>query len=75
MTLWLQLNSCSVWAQRDEGLLNRINRLTAILLHLQTGKRSAAEIVQHCEVSRRTFQHNIDALHKIDTHKYFYFYS
>jgi predicted DNA-binding transcriptional regulator YafY len=42
--------------------MNRIDRLTAILLLLQTGKRSAAEIAQHFEVSRRTIQRDIDAL-------------
>jgi predicted DNA-binding transcriptional regulator YafY len=42
--------------------MNRIDRLTAIILLLQTGKRSAAEIAQHFEVSRRTIQRDIDAL-------------
>ncbi|QBD77093.1 YafY family transcriptional regulator [Ktedonosporobacter rubrisoli] len=42
--------------------MNRIDRLTAILLLLQTGKRSATEIAQHFEVSRRTIQRDIDAL-------------
>jgi len=42
--------------------MNRIDRLTAILLLLQTGKRSAAAIAQHFEVSRRTIQRDIDAL-------------
>ena len=42
--------------------MNRIDRLTAILLLLQTGKRSAAEIALHFEVSRRTIQRDIDAL-------------
>lgn len=42
--------------------MNRIDRLTAILLLLQTGKRSSAEIAQHFEVSRRTIQRDIDAL-------------
>jgi predicted DNA-binding transcriptional regulator YafY len=42
--------------------MNRTDRLTAILLLLQTGKRSAAEIAQHFEVSRRTIQRDIDAL-------------
>jgi predicted DNA-binding transcriptional regulator YafY len=45
--------------------MNRIDRLTAILLLLQTGKRSAAEIAQHFEVSRRTIQRDIDALCEI----------
>jgi len=42
--------------------MNRIDRLTAILLLLQGGKRSAGEIAQHFEVSRRTIQRDIDAL-------------
>lgn len=42
--------------------MNRMDRLTAILLLLQTGKRSAAELAQHFEVSRRTIQRDIDAL-------------
>src|SRR5581483_1426241 len=42
--------------------MNRIDRLTAILLLLQRGNRSAAEIAQHFEVSRRTIQRDIDAL-------------
>ncbi|GHO44346.1 helix-turn-helix transcriptional regulator [Ktedonospora formicarum] len=42
--------------------MNRIERLTAILLFLQGGKRSASEIARHFEVSRRTIQRDIDAL-------------
>lgn len=42
--------------------MNRIDRLTAILLLLQREKRSAAEIARHFEVSRRTIQRDIDAL-------------
>jgi predicted DNA-binding transcriptional regulator YafY len=42
--------------------MNRIDRLTAILLLLQGGKRSAGEIARHFEVSRRTIQRDIDAL-------------
>ena len=42
--------------------MNRIERLTAILLLLQGGKRSATEIARHFEVSRRTIQRDIDAL-------------
>lgn len=42
--------------------MNRIDRLTAILLLLQGGKRTAREIAQHFEVSRRTIQRDIDAL-------------
>lgn len=42
--------------------MNRIDRLTAILLLLQTKKRTSGEIAQHFEVSRRTIQRDIDAL-------------
>lgn len=42
--------------------MNRIDRLTAILLLLQGGKRPAAEIARRFEVSRRTIQRDIDAL-------------
>lgn len=42
--------------------MNRMDRLTAILLLLQGGKRSASEIAQRFEVSRRTIQRDIDAL-------------
>ena len=42
--------------------MNRIDRLTAILLLLQGGKRSSGEIAHHFEVSRRTIQRDIDAL-------------
>lgn len=42
--------------------MNRIDRLTAILLLLQGGKRTAAEIAERFEVSRRTIQRDIDAL-------------
>ena len=42
--------------------MNRIDRLTAILLLLQGGKRSAGEIAHRFEVSRRTIQRDIDAL-------------
>ncbi|MBO0790375.1 MAG: YafY family transcriptional regulator [Ktedonobacteraceae bacterium] len=42
--------------------MNRMDRLTAILLLLQAGKRTAAEIAQRFEVSRRTIQRDIDAL-------------
>lgn len=45
--------------------MNRIDRLTAILLLLQTGKRTAREIAQRFEVSRRTIQRDIDALCEI----------
>ncbi len=42
--------------------MNRIDRLTAILLLLQRGKRTAGEIALRFEVSRRTIQRDIDAL-------------
>jgi predicted DNA-binding transcriptional regulator YafY len=42
--------------------MNRIERLTAILLLLQGGKRSAGEIAHRFEMSRRTIQRDIDAL-------------
>ncbi|HET8840701.1 MAG TPA: WYL domain-containing protein [Ktedonobacteraceae bacterium] len=42
--------------------MNRIDRLTAILLLLQGGKRSAGEIARRFEVSRRTIQRDIEAL-------------
>jgi len=39
-----------------------MDRLTAILLLLQRGKRTAGEIARRFEVSRRTIQRDIDAL-------------
>lgn len=42
--------------------MNRIDRLTAILLLLQGGKRTAGEIANHFEVSRRTILRDIQAL-------------
>ncbi len=42
--------------------MNRIDRLTAILLLLQGGKRTAREIARRFEVSRRTILRDIDAL-------------
>lgn len=42
--------------------MNRIDRLTAILLLLQAKKRTAGEIAQHFEVSRRTVLRDIEAL-------------
>jgi predicted DNA-binding transcriptional regulator YafY len=45
-----------------DKMMNRMDRLTAILLFLQAGKRSASEIAQRFEVSRRTIQRDIDAL-------------
>lgn len=45
--------------------MNRIDRLTAILLLLQRKKRTAGEIAQRFEVSRRTILRDIDALCEI----------
>jgi predicted DNA-binding transcriptional regulator YafY len=45
--------------------MNRIDRLTAILLLLQMGKHTAEEIAQRFEVSRRTIQRDIQALCEI----------
>lgn len=42
--------------------MNRIDRLTAILLLLQRKKHTAGEIAQRFEVSRRTILRDIDAL-------------
>lgn len=42
--------------------MNRIDRLTAILLLLQGGKRTAGEIAHRFEVSRRTILRDIQAL-------------
>jgi len=42
--------------------MNRIDRLTAILLLLQGRKRTAGEIAQRFEVSRRTIMRDIQAL-------------
>jgi predicted DNA-binding transcriptional regulator YafY len=42
--------------------MNRIDRLTAIILLLQGGKRTAGEIAGRFEVSRRTIQRDIQAL-------------
>lgn len=42
--------------------MNRIDRLTAILLRLQGGKRTAGELAAHFEVSRRTILRDIQAL-------------
>lgn len=42
--------------------MNRIDRLTAILLYLQGGKRSASQIAQRFEMSRRTAQRDVQAL-------------
>ncbi len=42
--------------------MNRIDRLTAILLLLQARKRTAGEIAQRFEVSRRTVLRDIQAL-------------
>ena len=45
--------------------MNRIDRLTAILLLLQGGKRTAGEIAHHFEVSKRTILRDIQALCEI----------
>ena len=45
--------------------MNRMDRLTAILLLLQGGKRTAGEIAQRFEVSKRTIQRDIQALGEI----------
>jgi predicted DNA-binding transcriptional regulator YafY len=45
--------------------MNRIDRLTAILLLLQERKRTAGEIAQRFEVSRRTILRDIQALCEI----------
>lgn len=42
--------------------MNRMDRLTAILLLLQGRKRTAGEIARRFEVSRRTILRDIDAL-------------
>ncbi|HEX2913779.1 MAG TPA: WYL domain-containing protein [Chloroflexia bacterium] len=42
--------------------MNRIDRLTAILLYLQGGKRSASQIARRFEISRRTAQRDVQAL-------------
>nr|BBH87694.1 DeoR family transcriptional regulator [Thermosporothrix sp. COM3] len=42
--------------------MNRVDRLTAILLYLQGGKRTANEIAQRFEISRRTVLRDIQAL-------------
>lgn len=46
--------------------MNRIDRLTAILLRLQTGKRTARELADHFEVSRRTILRDIQALSEMN---------
>jgi predicted DNA-binding transcriptional regulator YafY len=45
--------------------MNRVDRLTGILLFLQGGKRTAREIAQRFEVSRRTILRDIQALCEI----------
>lgn len=42
--------------------MNRIDRLTAMLLYIQAGKRTAGELAQRFEVSRRTIFRDIQAL-------------
>jgi predicted DNA-binding transcriptional regulator YafY len=45
--------------------MNRIDRLTAIILLLQGGRRTASEIARRFEVSRRTVFRDIEALGEI----------
>src|SRR5437660_7386868 len=45
--------------------MNRIDRLTAIILLLQGGRRTAGEIARRFEVSRRTVFRDIEALGEI----------
>ena len=45
--------------------LNRIDRLTAIILLLQGGRRTAGEIARRFEVSKRTVFRDIQALCEI----------
>jgi biotin operon repressor len=52
-------------AKEAQGSMNRIDRLTAIILLLQTGRRTASEIARRFEVSRRTVLRDIDALGQI----------
>jgi predicted DNA-binding transcriptional regulator YafY len=42
--------------------MNRIDRLTAMILLLQRGKRTAGEIASRFEVSKRTALRDIQAL-------------
>ncbi len=42
--------------------MNRIDRLTAIILLLQGGKRTASQIARRFEVSKRTVFRDIEAL-------------
>ena len=46
--------------------MNRVDRLTAILLFLQARKRTAGEIARRFEVSRRTILRDIQALCEMD---------
>jgi predicted DNA-binding transcriptional regulator YafY len=45
--------------------LNRFDRLTGILLALQAGRKTAAELANRFEVSRRTILRDVDALCQI----------
>lgn len=47
---------------KDEKQMNRIDRLTAMLLLLQSKKRTAGELARRFEVSRRTVLRDIQAL-------------
>jgi predicted DNA-binding transcriptional regulator YafY len=56
----IEARSC--WHFERWEKVNRIDRLTAILLLLQGKKRTAGEIAQHFEISRRTVLRDIEAL-------------
>lgn len=56
----IEARSCWHFERRES--VNRIDRLTAILLLLQGKKRTAGEIAQHFEISRRTVLRDIAAL-------------
>src|SRR2546423_14779195 len=45
--------------------MNRIDRLTAIILLLQGGRRTASEIARRFEVSKRTVFRDVEALCEI----------
>jgi predicted DNA-binding transcriptional regulator YafY len=48
--------------QSTQQLMNRVERLTAILLYLQERPRTSEEIAQHFEVSKRTIIRDVQAL-------------
>ena len=45
--------------------MNRTDRLTGIILALQRGRQTAAQLADRFEVSRRTILRDIDALAQI----------